>query len=694
MSLNSYSNYSSNYALNNNINNLKYNNNNDNQSFLSYDQDNSIIQFESMLNNISEWQNNPIEATRLCFKYLYEINRSTQKCLEIIDKNKATKAELSSGLNTKGDLSDIMQTFNEVAQNMEQRPTKEELSLIIDDKINKKINTEIKKVISNGDIKINLNKKNFDELNKNFVCRKEFEEMINNNNKNKDNVNKLLGEKINKSEVNDILKDMKNFGELNEKVKNIDNDLDRLIDNMKKQFKSIDNSINNLVNCKIEIKDLESLNSKISENNKNNININNQINNDIQQIKNEINLFNTKYNNLTGIIGDIKSKYEILDINNQNNENNIIKKFENQMNMLTDKVNQIDNEKAIQKFMYIINQNIEQINEKIYNFESQKYTTVSDFDNISLQLKSEMKDFENYIKDYYKNFYADLLKNINKKMDIEEAKLILDQKVDLSTFNKVLNTKLSSIDIDNIKLSLSKLTEEIKNKISIEKFDSFIESISSNIQEIKNDLVLKGNIDEIMTYLKNKANIDDVNKALVEIHKELDSKSSLEDFNHAMDNQNSINTSLAKENSIAKYIWNSGNVSKGYAVPWEEQIINTMPENIIWEKDDICITVKKKGIYLISLGFFVEEKPTIQVMINGEAVLSQVNSNAFIVRQDNSKTFNLGKSENREENGYNCTTGLTMNEFLCLENMSKIVISYSGSDSVKGIISIKQICNL
>ena len=684
MSFNSYSNYSNNSLLKNNINNLKYNNNNA-QSFIVYDQDNSIIQFESMLNNISEWQNNPIEATRLCFKYLYEINRSTQKSLEYIDKNKATKTELSTGLNTKGDLSDIMQTFNEVAQNMEQRPTKEELDLIIE--------KEIKKVINNNDIKINL-KKNGEEMNKNFVTKKEFGEAINNNKMIKENISKLLDEKVNKNEINNIIKDLKNFGELNEKVKNIDNDLDRLIDNMKKQFKSIDNSINNLVNCKIEVKDLESLNSKISENNKNNINFNNQINNDIQQIKNEINIFNTKYNNLTGIIGDIKSKYEILDINNQNNENNIIKKFENQMNMLTDKVNQIDNEKAIQKFMYIINQNIEQINEKIYNFESQKYTTVSDFDNISLQLKSEMKDFENYIKDYYKNFYADLLKNINKKMDIEEAKLILDQKVDLSTFNKVLNTKLSSIDIDNIKLSLSKLTEEIKNKISIEKFDSFIESISSNIQEIKNDLVLKGNIDEIMTYLKNKANIDDVNKALVEIHTELDSKSSLEDFNHAMDNQNSINTSLAKENSIAKYIWNSGNVSKGYAVPWEEQIINTMPENIIWEKDDICITVKKKGIYLISLGFFVEEKPTIQVMINGEAVLSQVNSNAFIVRQDNSKTFNLGKSENREENGYNCTTGLTMNEFLCLENMSKIVISYSGSDSVKGIISIKQICNL
>ncbi len=122
-----------------------------------------------------------------------------------------------------------------------------------------------------------------------------------------------------------------------------------------------------------------------------------------------------------------------------------------------------------------------------------------------------------------------------------------------------------------------------------------------------------------------------------------------------------------------------------------------MPENIIWEKDDISITVKNKGIYLISLGFFVEEKPTIQVMINGEAALSQVNSNAFIVRQENSKEFNLnslGKIEDKEQNGYNCATGLTMNEFLCLGNMSKIVISYSGSDSVKGLMSIKQICNL
>ena len=309
-----------------------------------------------------------------------------------------------------------------------------------------------------------------------------------------------------------------------------------------------------------------------------------------------------------------------------------------------------------------------------------------------------MKDFQNYIKDYLKNFDEDLINNINQKMNIEEANQILSQKVDINSLQKMLNSKASSLEMDNMKLNIEKINQEIQNKINYDKFDSFIEKISDNIQEIKNDLLLKSNIDEVMSYLKNKANIDDVNKALIDIHNELDNKASLEDFKHAMNNQNNINKYLAKENSIGKWLWQSGNVSKGYAVPWEIQVINTMPDNFIWEKDDIYISVKEKGIYLLSLAFFVREKPTIQVIINGESVLSQVNSSAFIVRQDNSKEFsniNFGlNKEDENENGYNCITGITMNEFLCLEKMSKIIISYSGNDSVKGMMSLKQICPL
>ena len=676
MSMNSYNKYNNNSPK---INNINYNN----QSYISYDSDNNNIQFETMINNISEWQNNPIEATRLCLKYLYELSRSQQKNIEILDKQKASKNELSSGLSTKGDLADIMQTFNEVAQNMEQRPTKDELVLILEEKIamsefNKKLLNrpsidEIKKMLSSGEIKVNL-RQNMDELSRNFVNIKEFSEIMNSK-MSKESVMNLLNEKVSKTEIDMILNDIKNNGNLEEKVKIIDNDLDRLIDHIKKQFNNIDNSINNLNKNKIEYKDFEVIN-KVSE--------------DIVKIKNEINHINEKYNSDNDLINEFKNNYEK---NLKNIEKNLAKNIENQINLIDEKMNnfQIDNEKAAQNNMNIINK-------KLFDFEKQKYTTISDYENISNQLKSEIKDFQNYIKDYLKKFDEDLVNNINQKMNIEEANEILSQKVDISTLQKMLNSKASSLEMDNLKLNYEKMNQEIQNTITNDKFDSCIEKISFNIQEIKNDLLLKSNIDEVMSYLKNKANIDDVNKALIDIHNDLDNKTSLADFKHAMNNQNSINSYLAKENSIGKWLWESGNISKGYAVPWEVQFINTMPENFIWEKDDICIMVKEKGIYLLSLAFFVREKPNVQVIINGESVLSQVNSSAFIVRQESNNEFSNIKfgfnKEDENENGYNCVTGVTMNEFLCFSNMSKIIISYSGNDSVKGMMSLKQICSL
>ena len=676
MSMNSYNKYNNNSPK---INNINYNN----QSYISYDSDNNNIQFETMINNISEWQNNPIEATRLCLKYLYELSRSQQKNIEILDKQKASKNELSSGLSTKGDLADIMQTFNEVAQNMEQRPTKDELVLILEEKIamsefNKKLLNrpsidEIKKMLSSGEIKVNL-RQNMDELSRNFVNIKEFSEIMNSK-MSKESVMNLLNEKVSKTEIDMILNDIKNNGNLEEKVKIIDNDLDRLIDHIKKQFNNIDNSINNLNKNKIEYKDFEVIN-KVSE--------------DIVKIKNEINHINEKYNSDNDLINEFKNNYEK---NLKNIEKNLAKNIENQINLIDEKMNnfQIDNEKAAQNNMNIINK-------KLFDFEKQKYTTISDYENISNQLKSEIKDFQNYIKDYLKKFDEDLVNNINQKMNIEEANEILSQKVDISTLQKMLNSKASSLEMDNLKLNYEKMNQEIQNTITNDKFDSCIEKISFNIQEIKNDLLLKSNIDEVMSYLKNKANIDDVNKALIDIHNDLDNKTSLADFKHAMNNQNSINSYLAKENSIGKWLWESGNISKGYAVPWEVQFINTMPENFIWEKDDICIMVKEKGIYLLSLAFFVREKPNVQVIINGESVLSQVNSSAFIVRQESNNEFSNIKfgfnKEDENENGYNCVTGVTMNEFLCFSNMSKIIISYSGNDSVKGMMSLKQLCSL
>jgi hypothetical protein len=46
----------------------------------------------------------------------------------------------------------------------------------------------------------------------------------------------------------------------------------------------------------------------------------------------------------------------------------------------------------------------------------------------------------------------------------------------------------------------------------------------NSLEEIQKDLMMKSNIKEILNLMKNKADIDDVNKALTQIHEELDTK--------------------------------------------------------------------------------------------------------------------------------------------------------------------------
>lgn len=46
-------------------------------------------------------------------------------------------------------------------------------------------------------------------------------------------------------------------------------------------------------------------------------------------------------------------------------------------------------------------------------------------------------------------------------------------------------------------------------------------------------------------------------------------------------------------------------------MPWEEQRVNTCPENFLWEEDKSIILTIAPGLYEVSLGFFSAKKPTV-----------------------------------------------------------------------------------
>lgn len=110
-----------------------------------------------------------------------------------------------------------------------------------------------------------------------------------------------------------------------------------------------------------------------------------------------------------------------------------------------------------------------------------------------------------------------------------------------------------------------------------------------------------------------------------------------------MDNQSIINDALCSENCVARWTWKSGVVRNGYAIPWEQQLINTAPENFLWEKDKTSVMVVNPGLYQLIMGFFADKKPTVQVLVNGEPILSAVNSASYVVHHSSGKMKNLGK---------------------------------------------------
>jgi hypothetical protein len=110
-----------------------------------------------------------------------------------------------------------------------------------------------------------------------------------------------------------------------------------------------------------------------------------------------------------------------------------------------------------------------------------------------------------------------------------------------------------------------------------------------------------------------------------------------------MDGQNIINEGLCNENYSARWTWKSGQLKNGYAVPWEYQSVNTAPDNFLWEKEKASVMVVNGGLYEINLGFYAEKKPTVQLLVNGEPILSAVNSASYVIHHSSGKLKSVGK---------------------------------------------------
>ena len=629
-----------------------------------------------------------------------------------IDNDYLTKNDL---INLKNEI-DNKANITDVENALDTKEDKENILSLLKNKIDR---NEMPEIIDIKKLDEKLNKSDFEQF---------LEEYHNNileeNVKNKVDIKefKLL---------NDSYIESKQI--MSKKIDDIDNDLDRLIESVKEQFQSINVVINNLEHNKADRNECNTEQLKNLDNILQNKIDKGEVENIVNKAKNNLldifnNFKNQENSNKKIFEGNIQNKIDKITYENQSMMNDINDINQNINNYFTQK--QAEMESLMTRMRLLLNNNEpygnnnnrfnndtnnavleERIKNEVRNMiennnnemnrKCNEKLDISKFeeflnglkedldDKISLfALKKSNEEIINEFNNKIRELYTDMNSEIANKISKDEIDSILSNKLDNNLLNNnmvndnLLNEKLS---IKDFKDYMNNLSNELKQKLDINKFNNIISTFNSNFENIHKDMNSKADIKNILDLLKNKLDSDNFNKIINNIQKDLKAKVNTTDFSNAMDNQAIINDTLCNENNLGRWLWKSGKVKNNLGVPWEIQIINTSPDNFIWEKDKSIIGVNEGGLYEINLGFYADKKPMVQIMVNGEVIISAINSNSYVIHQSTG-----GRMKGTGKTSFGNVTGLTMIDFIILPDKAKLSITYTGEEGI-GFLGLKKL---
>lgn len=472
------------------------------------------------------------------------------------------------------------------------------------------------------------------------------------------------------------------FVRMNERVETLDRDFDKLIENLKKEFSNLTatsesmnmNNNDQFRALNLRISSIEATseisNSVEPEGLKEQIKI---ISGDIGFVNQRVAELESKAKEVVSSIGVICDSIEKLDTVKLNSD------------ALDSKIGGI-NKSMIENLLFVTN-------EKMYK-------------NVMKDVSDRLKDSLSTLREEFINSKNLLNSSITMKLD---SKASTDELAQISSNLQILSESTSTNLLalsNNIKNSSSNF-ERVEDKLKrvAEDCEFIIAQIKEQYKQLKDELtdhtssiskllydvdVAIKEIDDLKIAYNQKAEIDDVNKALTNIHDELDLKIPSSEFNASTDKLFLLNDSLLKEASTIKLVWRPEKKSVGLIVNWDSQLLNTTPDIYLFEKDKQTILVNPQGLYEIMVCFFMkdnERKPSFQVLINSEPVANSINYEEYSL-------FNVKNYVTDPNSLKNLTMpplNIRLNEFFYLNERSRISVSFTGTPPQIGLLLIKKI---
>lgn len=342
-------------------------------------------------------------------------------------------------------------------------------------------------------------------------------------------------------------------------------------------------------------------------------------------------------------------------------ENKLILNFKSLETRIKDKANDVAITEKIQETLNLINlqeNQLDSLNKKLENIKL-NYATTSYLDEFSLTIDKKLlekvttKDFNNhldtlfnkfkfeneseykkllsYMENSFKVFETEIEKYVNKKIidtykkqekeknDAFNSNTTKDKENNINTLhnNPFNNYNTNQSQGQNINTKEKEIIDYLSsNMVSKEEINE-TKSLIDNLKFSVNQLGLK------LSKLDDDSRYQVIIKDIISIKEDLQTKCSSQSLESLIESQTLINDFLCSENCLGRWLWQSGTLVNKTTIPWETQVINTVPENFFWEKNQSYIVIVSKGLYDLTFGCYNKSsKCKIEVYVNGHLLLS------------------------------------------------------------------------
>ena len=489
-------------------------------------------------------------------KKLDELNRENNKKLSQLALSKDLQ-QVVSLLETKANTNDVNEALSSKASKesvvsaLQRKMNKSEVDAIINSKVDY---IDFQNLVSA--VKLKAESGDLEKLEAILDSKVERNELL--------GLSNLLNNKIDFKDyetLNLAINELRS--DVSKKTNDLDLDLDRLIENIKKEFSNINQLISTIDQSKLEPKDLDKiyqqLSKKVDYDHFQNV-ISNQkedLAESLSLIRNDNSLYFKQFDDkLKDVINTMEKQYSMLvdDFNHKLNKiNDEFIKLNSELPELNNKLKnalQSQSKDFINDIAFLKDElvklcgDIEDLNTikaDKKDLESLKNLCLKDIDSkvnatsldnlyktLLREINEKNDDAKNIVNKALKNFENDIFKLLDKKANQFDVTNALNSKADFGVTQIALQSKASYGDVEKIRNAVEKLIKDISNKLDCSKFELFVRDVKKKDDDISRDLLSKATVKEMISMLKNKADIDDVNKALSQVHEELDLKSNQE----------------------------------------------------------------------------------------------------------------------------------------------------------------------